>query len=156
LLLSPARYNLDGNGKLSKPYLHLALHGMRDKWNLDIEIGTLHGKTCSPEVKEWFVGEIKKHFRRVQIDGRFCGDPSKSVHRCGDKISDTEYLGYGKNFNTIQIEISRTLRENCQKKLINTFTLQANILTFRDMLLLVATSYILETLKNIFGLIIFL
>ena len=114
--------NLDGNGKLSRPYLHLALHGMKDKWNVDIEIGTLHGKTCSPEVKEWFVSEIKKHFRRVQIDGRFCGDPSKSVHRCGDKISDTEYLGYGKNFNTIQIEISRTLRENYQKKLINTFS----------------------------------
>ena len=114
--------NLDGNGKLSRPYLHLALHGMKDKWNADIEIGTLHGKTCSPEVKKWFVSEIKKHFRRVQIDGRFCGDPSKPAHRCGDKISDTEYLGYGKNFNTIQIEISRTLREKNQKDLIGIFS----------------------------------
>jgi N-formylglutamate amidohydrolase len=114
--------NLDGNGKLSRPYLHLAFHGMKDKWNLDIEIGTLHGKTCSPEVKEWFVSEIKKHFRRVQMDGRFCGDPSKSVHRCGDKISDTEYLGYGKNFNTVQIEISRMLREKNQKELIDIFS----------------------------------
>lgn len=114
--------NLDGNGKLSRPYLHLALHGMKDKWNVDIEIGTLHDKACSPEVKEWFVSEIKKHFRRVQIDGRYCGDPSKSVHRCGDKISDTEYLGYGKNFNTVQIEISRTLREKNQKDLIGIFS----------------------------------
>lgn len=114
--------NLDGNGKLSRPYLHLAFHGMKDKWNVDIEIGTLYGKTCSPEVKKWFVSEIKKHFRRVQIDGRFCGDPSKPAHRCGDKIGDTEYLGYGKNFNTIQIEISRTLREKNQKKLIGIFS----------------------------------
>ena len=86
--------NLDRNKKLLRPHLHLAIHGMRDEGNVDIEIGTLHGKTCSPEVKEWFVSEIKKHFRRIQIDGRFPGDSSKPAHRCGDKISDTEYLGY--------------------------------------------------------------
>ena len=114
--------NLDGNGKLSRPYLHLALHGMKDKWNVDIEIGTLHGKTCSPEVKEWFVSEIKKHFRRVQIDGRFPGDSSKPVHRCGDQASDLNYLGYGNNFNTFQVEISRMLREKNQKELIDIFS----------------------------------
>jgi len=114
--------NLDGNRKSSKPYLHLALHGMKDKWNIDIEIGTLHGKTCSPEVKEWFVSEIKKHFGRVQIDGRFPGDFSKPVHRCGDQTSDPNYLGYGNNFNTFQIEINRALREEKQKYLIDTFS----------------------------------
>ena len=114
--------NLDGNRKSSKPYLHLALHGMKDKWNIDIEIGKLHGKTCSPEVKEWFVSEIKKHFGRVQIDGRFPGDFSKPVHRCGDQTSDPNYLGYGNNFNTFQIEINRTLREEKQKYLIDTFS----------------------------------
>lgn len=36
------------------------------------------------------------------------------------------------------------------------YTLQANILTFRDMLLSVATSCILGTLKDIFELIIFI
>ena len=114
--------NLDGNGKLSRPHLHLALHGMKDKWNVDIEIGTQHGKTCSPEVKEWFVSEIKKHFRRVQIDGRFPGDSSKPVHRCGDQASDLNYLGYGNNFNTFQVEISRMLREKNQKELIDIFS----------------------------------
>jgi len=113
--------NLDGNGKLSRPYLHIALHGMKDKWNVDIEIGTLHGKTCSPKVKEWFVSEIKKHFSKVQIDGRFPGDSSKPVHRCGDQTSDLNYLGYGNNFNTFQIEISRTLREKHQKDITNIF-----------------------------------
>ena len=114
--------NLDGNRKSSKPYLHLALHGMKDKWNMDIEIGTLHGKTCSPEVKEWFVSEVKKHFGRVQVDGRFPGDFSKPVHRCGDQTSDPNYLGYGNNFNTFQIEINRILREEKQKYLIDTFS----------------------------------
>ena len=112
---------LNENEKLLKPYLHLAVHGMKDRINKDIEIGTSFGKSCSPKVKKWFEKETKKHFRRVQIDGRFCGDPSKSVHRCGDKISDPEYLGYGKNYNTIQIEISRTLREKHQEDIINIF-----------------------------------
>lgn len=114
--------NLDENGKLSRPYLHLAIHGMKDKRKGDIEIGTLYGKTCSPEVKKWFVSEIKRHFKRVQIDERFPGDSSKPVHRCGDQTSDLNYLGYGNNFTTFQIEISRILRENHQKELINMFS----------------------------------
>ena len=46
---------LDENGRLLKPFLHLAIHGMRDKWKEDIEIGTLYGRTCSLEVKDWFI-----------------------------------------------------------------------------------------------------
>jgi len=113
---------LDENEKLRKPYLHLAIHGMRNNWNEDIEIGTLHGKTCSPEVKVWFINEIKKNIKKCQIDRRFPGDPSKSVHRCGDQIGDLNYLGYGTNFNTFQLEISRTLRQNHQKELIDIFS----------------------------------
>ena len=110
---------LDKDTELSKPYLHLAIHGMKDKPNENIEIGTLNGKTCSPEVKEWFIKEIEKRVKKVQTDGRFPGDPSKSVHRCGDYTSNYNYLGYGDNFNTFQIEISRALRKKHQKELIN-------------------------------------
>lgn len=60
--------NLDENVKLTRPYLHLAIHGMKDKWDNDIEIGTLYGKTCSPEVKSWFVNGIKKHIKKCQTD----------------------------------------------------------------------------------------
>jgi len=119
---------LDENGKLLKPYLHLAIHGMKNRQNVDIEIGTRYGKTCSPEVRKWFVNEIvnkiEKYIekKKVQVDGRFPGDPSKSVHRCGDQTSDLNYLGYGTNFNTFQIEISRTLREKHQTELIKIFS----------------------------------
>jgi len=115
--------NLDENGMSSRPYLHLAIHGMmEDKRNEDIEIGTLHGKTCSLLVRDWFVNEIENHIKKFQIDRRFPGDPSKSVHRCGDQTSDLNYLGYGANFNTFQIEISKTLRENRQKELVDIFS----------------------------------
>jgi len=102
---------LGNDGRLQRPYLHLAIHGMssRDK---EIEIGTLHSKTCSPEVKEWFVAEIKRHIIKTRADMKFPGDASKSVHR----------LDYGDNFNTFQIEISRSLRERHQKELINMFS----------------------------------
>jgi len=112
---------LDKNSRLSRPYLHLAIHGMRDR-DKEIEIGTLHGKTCSPEVKNWFVKEIEKHVKKAQTDGRFSGDPSKSVHRCGDQTSNLNYSGYGNNFNTFQIEISSMLREKHQKELIKIFS----------------------------------
>ena len=114
--------NLDRNEKLLRPHLHLAIHGMKDEGNVDIEIGTLHNKTCSPEVTKWLVNEIQKHDKKVQIDGRFPGDSSKPVHRCGDQTSDLNYLGYGNNFNTFQIEISRMLREKNQKELIDIFS----------------------------------
>lgn len=102
---------LDKDGRLARPYLHLAIHGMKDR-DKEIVIGTLHGKACSPEVKEWFVGEIKKHITKTRIDRKFPGESSKSVHR----------LDYGDNFNTFQIEISRTLREKHKKELINIFS----------------------------------
>lgn len=114
--------NFDESGQLLKPYLHLAIHGMKDKWNRDVEIGTLHGKSCSAEVKDWFVIQIKKHVKNLIIDEKFSGDESKLVHRHGDQNSDLNYIGYGVDFNTFQIEISRTLRENYKNELIEIFS----------------------------------
>jgi len=112
---------LEENNTLSRHYLHLAIHGMRDNEDNGIEIGTLYGKSCSPEIKDWLIEEIGKNIKRLQIDRRFPGDSSKSVHRCGDEVSDPKYFGYGVNFNTLQIEISRTLREKHQGELIEIF-----------------------------------
>lgn len=114
--------NLNKDGKSLKPFLHLAIHGMSDRRKEDIEIGTLFGKTCSLDVKHWFINEIENHIKKIKIDKRFPGDPSKSAHRCGDQTSDLNYLGYGANFNTFQIEINRMLRKSHQKELINIFS----------------------------------
>jgi len=113
---------LDENGKLVKPYLHLAIHGMKDEWNQDVEIGTLRRQSCAAEVREWLVKEFAKHIERYKVDNQFPGDPSKLVHRYGDQTSDLNYLGYGANFNIVQIEISRTLREKRQKLLVDIFS----------------------------------
>jgi hypothetical protein len=82
-------------------------------------IGTRNGESCSTEIKEWFVEEINKYYENIGVDSIFPGDSSKSVHRIGDCISDLSYKGYGDNFNTIQIEINRTQRENHRQKLIS-------------------------------------
>jgi hypothetical protein len=114
---------LDNNGKLLKSYLHLDIHGMWDtEQNDDIEIGTISGKTCSAGVRQWLVTEMQKHFKQIQIDGRFSGDPSKAVLRWGDQTRDANYPGFGENFNTFQIEISRTLRKKHRNKLIKIFS----------------------------------
>ena len=95
------------------------LNRRRDVNNKEIIIGTRNGESCSNEIKEWFIEEINKYYENIVVDSIFPGDSSKIVHRLGDHVSDLSYQGYGKNYNTIQIEISRNLRENQQKELIN-------------------------------------
>lgn len=123
---------LDQNDILIKPYLHLAIHGIGNAVHgpLAIEIGTRNGETCSSEVKEWFIKKLNGSGFEMQIDTKMRGDPSKKVHRWGDNISDLYYLGYGRNFNTFQIEISRNLRVNHQKELTDVFS--DIIISFND------------------------
>lgn len=100
---------------LRTPYLHLSFHGMKDEnyGPFALEIGTQRGKSCSREVKKWFEGRLKKAFKDISpevniiFDRKFKGNESIVSHRYGDIDG---YLGYGPNFNTFQIELSRTLR----------------------------------------------
>ncbi|MFB6465573.1 hypothetical protein ACE38V_02015 [Cytobacillus sp. Hz8] len=99
------------------PYLHLTIHGMRDLHHgpYAIEIGTQNGRSCSPDVLQWFQHTITTLVQKVLpnitiiFDHFFNGDESILYHRLGD--GDT-FKGYGPHFHTFQIEISRTLREN--------------------------------------------
>jgi hypothetical protein len=117
----------DGNN-LSTPYLHLAIHGMRDVHHgpYCIEIGTRRGQSCSPEVKAWFTNAIVARARevlpelKVVVDEKFEGDQSIVCHRLGD---GKNYRGYGQNFNTFQLEISRTLRENYLPQIVELLSL---------------------------------
>ena len=106
---------LDNNKELIRPYLHLALHGMRDNAQKEIEVGTRNNQTCSDEILIWFrkkLEEISKElFNRdlkIVYNEKLKGNSSKGVHR--DK--------YGSLFNTIQIEINRTLRTKYFNKII--------------------------------------
>lgn len=38
---------LEKDGNLKRPYLHLAIHGMKNDWNKEIEVGTRFDKSCS-------------------------------------------------------------------------------------------------------------
>jgi len=98
---------LDNSDKLTKNYMQLALHGMRNFAHKEIEIGTRYNQTCSNEVFQWFSRELEENceevFNKVPkiiYNKEFIGDKSKGVHRGT----------YGNLFNTIQIEINKTLR----------------------------------------------
>lgn len=110
--------NFEEDGRLLSPYLHLSIHGMKNKWGEDIDIGTRHGATCSADVKQWFIDQINLQIERVQVDGIFPGNDSKSVHRLGDQSSNDAYRGHGLDFNTFQVEISANLRENNRAELV--------------------------------------
>ncbi len=111
--------NLNSYGKSIKPYLHLAIHGMSNKRSQDIEIGTLYNKTCSVDLKEWFLERIKKFYDSITINTIFPGNSSKIRHREGDPSPNSKYHGFGPNFNTFQLEISRKIREFHREELIS-------------------------------------
>ncbi|KKN35174.1 hypothetical protein LCGC14_0786260 [marine sediment metagenome] len=111
--------NLNSNGKSIRPYLHLAIHGMVDDYARDIEIGTLHNQTCSVNIEDWFLESIRNFYENVTINSIFPGNSSKINHRKGCFILGSNYPGFGSNFNTIQIEISRKIREFQREELIS-------------------------------------
>jgi len=111
--------NLNSYEKAVKPYLHLAIHGMKDNHGWDIAIGTLHNQTCSAIIKEWFMLRIQTLYDRVTIDTRFPGNSSIIRHREGNHSPRSIYPGFGSKFNTFQIEISRTVREFQRDNLIS-------------------------------------
>lgn len=117
--------------KIIKPYLHLSFHGMKDEHHgpYAIEIGTVYGKSCSTEIRVWLENTLIKKAKayipciNIVFDQKFIGDPSITFHRQGD---DKDYLGYGSNFHTFQIELSRTLRKKHSSDIAAIF---ASILT---------------------------
>lgn len=107
---------LDGREKLTKNYLHLAIHGMKNRKSAEFEIGTLNGASCSPQIIDWFMKRLKSISSKYALNRHYPGNKSKSYHRNGDPSSG--YHGYGDKFHTIQIEINRTWRKTKQNELV--------------------------------------
>jgi hypothetical protein len=99
---------------------------MKDHKTKDIELGTRHGATCSAPIRDWIIKRFRswskefqggKRIPLVVVDKVFVGNKSKEFHRRGDVISG--YPGYGHNFNTVQVELSRWLRQGHRRILID-------------------------------------
>ena len=111
-------------GNKGFPVLHLGIHGMKDSHALDIEFGNRHGESCSTEVLSWLLAETyawrAEHPElpavRIGYNEKFVGDPSICFFRHGDA---GEFQGYGSQFHTIQIEFSRTLREQYHDEIVD-------------------------------------
>jgi len=100
---------------LSKNYLHMAIHGMKDDRGTEFEIGTYSGMSCSPEIERWFLSRLRTISTKIGLNKIFQGDQSKCFHRDGDPSSG--YIGYGDKFHTIQIEICKKWRKIKKKRL---------------------------------------
>jgi len=100
-----------------QPFLHISIHGMKDRKEKDIEIGTRNKILSNPEIYTWFIETTKKHFNKfkVVIDKEFKGSKILEQHRFGD---NTGHKGFGINYNIFQIEFSKTLRETHKKEII--------------------------------------
>jgi hypothetical protein len=113
--------------QLTHPYLHLSFHGMKDDHYgpFGMEIGTVRGRSCSTEIRDWFEETLTKKAQPVIpditliFDQKFIGNESIAFHRLGD---GERYQGYGPHFHTFQIELSRTFRREHRSQLIDIFS----------------------------------
>jgi len=110
---------IDKNHNLTSLYLHLALHGMKNNAFKEIEVGTRDNETCSDDIFIWFSKKLEEISRevfkrdlKIVYNVKLKGNSSKVVHR----------NKYGTLFNTIQIEISKTLRTKYFGNLVDVFT----------------------------------
>lgn len=113
---------LDENNNLIAPFLHIAIHGMKNYENKDIQIGTLNNTLCDYKVSKWFIKQIENNFKcKIAIDDVFSGDPSLLYHINGDP-NYKKYKGYNNKYNVLQVELSRDLREKYLEELIILFS----------------------------------
>jgi len=116
------RLNWDG----SSPLLYLTLHGANtEKINGlggDFAVGTVHGNTCPPEVRDAFTAKLSEALsvsrapRRGLKEARYY-----SGHRSLAKVREL----FGENFFIIQLELSATLREKFTDEVISAIFLAA-------------------------------
>jgi len=91
---------------------------MRDIYDLDIELGTVSGQSCTPAILEWLLDKLHGKLQQLQrpnggnihigANQYFTGDPSIATYR----------QRYGNNFNSVQIEFAHWLRQDYQKEVI--------------------------------------
>ena len=88
----------------SSPYLHIAIHGKKDKdpnveWDSDIEIGTLNGQACDKKTRDWFAQRLAEELaaRGIKIGGQEV-DIKTDVHFVGDMTKIMGPKDHGNNY----------------------------------------------------------
>lgn len=113
-----------GTGRAAAPHLHLAVHGMDDRYYGPhaVEVGTRYGLACSAAVSSWLLRKFRylaagwlPPGTEVVLDRRFPGDRAALLHREDDTLLGR---GFGPNYHFVQLEISRTLREEYRDGLV--------------------------------------
>lgn len=102
------------------PYLLIILHGMKNRENKDIEIGTRNGELTNPKLKQWFIKQMQTLFSdfKIAIDEEFKGTTILEEYKNGNNY----FEGLGNNLNIFQIELSIELREKHTKLIIDNFS----------------------------------
>ncbi|MBT7736645.1 hypothetical protein HN709_03070, partial [Candidatus Peregrinibacteria bacterium] len=100
------------------PYLHVALHGKKDYEqsrpnDSDIEIGSVNGRSCDKETRDWFASRLISELavRNIRIDGR-APIVIRDKRLKGDPTKVAGPMAHGKKYKTLQIEVSSHLRKN--------------------------------------------
>jgi len=121
------RFNLLENGKVTEPVLMVAIHGIKDsnaeRLGCDAVVGTCHLGVCSREVRDWFVDKLGLFLREQAAPFRVgVESPSYSGHSSLLRFREL----FGENFNVIQLELSRRLRTEFRKQVVNALVVLAD------------------------------
>ena len=109
--------------KVQKDVLLIGIHGMKDDWGYGIILGTMGGSLCEISLRDRMkeklelilksVDSLKQNKKLITCEDIFPGDPSLSEIR--------NY--FGEKLNIIQMEISKTLRQNFTEELITALSM---------------------------------
>jgi len=99
------------NGQLVKPYLHLSLHGMKDRPEIDINVGTGDGEFCQSHIKNWLVKKLIDNHLNVVVDKIFTG---------ADSLNE---IKAGLLHNIFAIELSHNVRFNHFPQIVDILSL---------------------------------
>lgn len=105
---------LDGGSGLTRPFLHLSVHGMKNREDADLVLGTGDGTACGPEVEEWLTERIGAWIEsgvagdaRLARNERSSDSSALAHHRRGDGAA---YPGFGDRFHSARLEIAHWMR----------------------------------------------
>lgn len=121
---------INQKGEVRFPFLHISLHGMRNRSSKDVELGTFFGESCSPDVLHWLLRRFRSWATELNHDHRepividndrgdaLYGHPVIATHRNGYDGNP----GYGSNYDTVQVELAHWLRNEHKKEIIELLT----------------------------------
>jgi len=115
---------INANGEAFLPILHIVVRGIKDRYGLDVEIGTRNGRSCSERVAEQAKDILRTAIERNRGQWKRCAIGVDTLFHGGSKYlelnrnGDDTFQGLGENYQALEIRLSRGSRKTYRNEII--------------------------------------